>query len=54
MARQIIINIDDDDWREQDIASEITEVARAVEEYGSHGGITNFGNTWSIENLYES
>lgn len=49
MARQVIINIDDDDWREQDIASEIREVANAIEYNESHGGITGFGNTWSIE-----
>ena len=49
MARQVIINIDDDDWREEDIAFEIREVANAIESYGSHGGITSFGNTWSIE-----
>jgi len=49
MARQVIINIDDDDWNECDIASEIREVANAIECYESHGGITGFGNTWSIE-----
>lgn len=51
MARQVVINIDDDAWNECDIASEITEVADAIEPYGSHGGITGFGNTWSIEEL---
>jgi hypothetical protein len=49
MARQVIINIDDDDFVEQDIALEVMEVAQAINEYGSHGGITSFGNTWSIE-----
>lgn len=49
MARQVIINIDDDAWNECDIASEIREVANAIEENESHGGITGFGNCWSIE-----
>ena len=49
MARQVIINIDDDSWSEVDIALEIREVANAIDEYGSHGGITGFGNCWSIE-----
>ena len=49
MARQVIINIDDDAWKEEDIASEVVEVAHAIGFYGSHGGITGFGNTWSIE-----
>ena len=50
MARQVVINIDDDAWNECDIAAELREVATAIEENGSHGGITNFGNCWSIEN----
>lgn len=50
MARQVIINIDDDNWNELDIAAEIREVANAIESEESHGGITGFGNTWSIEN----
>ena len=48
MARQVIINIDDDAWNECDIAAELREVATAIEENGSHGGITYLGNTWEI------
>lgn len=51
MARQVIINIDDDAWSECDIAAELREVATAIEENESHGGITGFGNCWSIEEL---
>lgn len=50
MARQVIINIDDDDFKADDIAEELREVARSIEMYDSRGGITCFGNTWSIEN----
>ena len=49
MARQVVINIDDDAWNECDIAAELREVALAIEHSGSHGGITYLGNTWSIE-----
>lgn len=49
MARQVVINIDDDAWNECDIAEELREVATAIEDSGSHGGITYLGNTWSIE-----
>ena len=48
MARQVIINIDDDAWNECDIAAELREVATAIEDSGSHGGITYLGNTWEI------
>ena len=49
MAKQVIINIDDDNWNELDIAAEIREVANAIEFEEAQGGITGFGNTWSIE-----
>jgi hypothetical protein len=48
MARQVVINIDDDAWNECDIAAELREVANAIEENESHGGITYLGNTWEI------
>ena len=51
MARQVVINIDDDAWNECDIAEELREVATAIKDSGSHGGITDFGNCWSIEEL---
>ena len=49
MARQGVINIDDDAWNECDIAAELREVATAIEDSGSLGCITYLGNTWSIE-----
>ena len=45
---QVIINIDDPAWSEQDIAEELREVANAIEQNESHGGITFSGNCWNI------
>lgn len=47
--RQVIINIEDDDWNEYDIAYEVREVGYAIKNSQAHGGITGSGNTWSIE-----
>lgn len=49
MARQVIINIDDDDLKADDIAEELRDVAHSIEMYDSRGGMTALGNTWSIE-----
>ena len=46
--RHVVINIEDDEWNELDIASEMREVAGAIEN-GYTNGITCFGNCWSIE-----
>lgn len=48
MARQVVVNIDDDAWNECDIAAELREVATAIEDSDAHGGITGFGNCWEI------
>ena len=47
--RQVVIDIEDDDWREPDIAWEIREVANRIDE-GYTNGLTGFGNCWSIDN----